>query len=679
MLKTMKLFTPIKIGNVEARNRVMMLPMGMGYSDDYAINDRNIEFYAQRAQGGCGLITVGTMMVSDLWGTKPQYASQKECLGNWDDSFIPGLKKLTGVIRDAGAKSIAQLNICYEWRRDGSYPLEAVGPSAGVAGPFSIPVRELTVEEIGIMVGHFGDGARRAREAGFDIIQLHLGIGYMLSRFISSYSNKRTDKYGGTLEKRLQIVYEVIEDIKKKAGTDIPIMVRISADDFMPGGNRIEDTKKIIPLLGKAGVVAFDIQAGFHEAPQPLTNEFVPDGVNVPLAAEVKKVTNLPVSVGYRIDGVQQAEKILQSGSADFIGMGRALIADPEWANKGASGHPETIRQCIVCSRCLDSVFKGEELRCSLNPEILSDLGKPKPASVKKKVAIIGAGPGGMEAARVAAMRGHQVTLFDKGSRIGGSTVLAAVLNHRLARILTYYKHALAKYPMDIRLNTEVTPAILEQLKPDEVIVSPGGTPIIPNVPGIKEKIVITPYDLKSMVAGKAPKKGLLWFGASIGAKMFIGFPTFVSKILRFHWPIKKRLVVIGGGFAGCEVAHAFMKGRAVTVIEESNKPGYDIGIINRKTQLDHMKKGGVKVEASTKVKEITSKGVKTIKADGTEGFIPADTVIVSVGIEENKELYNQLTKKFKNVHLIGDGAGGKEIRRTMEAVRDGFDISMRI
>lgn len=678
-MSTIKLFTPIKIGNVEARNRVMMLPMGMGYSDDYYINDRNIDFYAQRAQGGCGLITVGTNMVTDLWGTKPQYASQKECVGIWDDKFIPALKKLTTAIRDAGAKSICQLNICYEWRRDSSHPLEAVGPSAGVGGPFSIPLRELTVEEIEIMVGHFGDGARRAKEAGYDILQLHLGIGYMLSRFISSYSNNRTDKYGGTIEKRCQIVLDIIEDIKKKAGADIPIMVRISADDFMPGGNKIEDTKKIIPILEKAGIAAFDIQAGFHEAPQPLTNEFVPDGVNVPLAAEIKKVTNLPVSVGYRIDGVEQAENIIQDGSADFIGMGRALIADPEWANKGIEGHPETIRRCIVCSRCLDSVFKGEDLRCTVNPEILSTLGKPKPASVKKTVAIIGAGPGGMEAARVAALRGHKVVLFDKGNRLGGSLVLASVLNHRLPRVVNWYKQELSKLPIDIRLKTVVTPALLEQLRPDEIIVSPGGEPIIPNVPGINGKNVLTPYDLKDMVAGKAPKKGLLWLGAAIGAKMFIGAPDFVSKILSFHWPIKKRLVVIGGGFAGCEVAHSMMKGREVTVIEESKKPGYDIGIINRKTQLDIMKKAGVKLEVLTKVKEITPNGVKIIAEDGVQGFIPADTVIVSVGVKENRELFNQLTRKFKNVHLIGDGAGGNEIRRTKEAVRDGFEIGMTI
>jgi NADH:flavin oxidoreductases, Old Yellow Enzyme family len=679
MSNLMKIFTPIKIGNVEARNRIMMLPMGMGYSDDYYINEQNINFYRQRAEGGCGLITIGGNMVADLWGTTPQYASQKECLGIWDDKFIPGLMNLTKAIRDAGAKSICQLNICYEWRRDGTHPLEAVGPSAGVGGPFAIPLRELTIEEIELMVNHFGDGGRRAREAGYDIIELHLGIGYMLSRFISSNSNKRTDKYGGTLEKRCQIVLEVIEDIQKKAGADIPIMVRISADDYMPEGNRIEDTKKIIPILEKAGIVAFDIQAGFHECPQPLTNEFVPDGVNVPLSAEVKKVTKLPVAVGYRIDGVEQAEAIVREGKADFIGMGRALIADPDWAKKGSAGHPETIRRCLVCSRCLDSVFKGEDLRCSVNAEILSPLGKPQPAARKKKVVVIGAGPGGMEAARVAAIRGHDVILFDKGSRLGGSLVLASVLNHRMQRLVLWYKQELATLPIDIRLNTEVTPAMLDRMNPDEIVVSPGGEPIVPNVPGLNGDNVLTPFDLKSMVAGKAPKSGLLWWGASLGAKMFIGYPNLVSQVLSFHWPVKKRIAVIGGGFAGLEVAHSMMKGRDVTVIEESNKLGYDVGIINRNTLLNVMKEGGVKFEKQTKVKEITRNGVIIVKLDGSEGFVPADTVIVAIGLLENRKLYEQLSSRFKNVHLIGDGAGGREIRRTMEAVRDGYEVGMTI
>jgi len=679
MAKEYKLMEPIKLGNLELKNRVYMLPMSTELGENYHVTDRLVNFYAARAKGGTGLLTLGTVMVSNFYDTKPQYPSQKGAMGIWDDEFIPGLKKLTSAIRENGAKSCCQLELCYEWRRDGSYPLEAVGPSVGRGGAFIAQVRELTVEEIKIMIGHFGDGARRAREAGFDIIQLHLGIGYMLSRFVSPHSNKRNDEYGGSLERRMRIVQEIIADCQKKAGADFPIMARLSAEEYMPGGNTVEDTKKMVPILEKAGIVAFDIQVGFHESPKPLVNQFVPSGAFVDIAHEIKKVAKIPVIAGYRIDSFELAEQIVEQGKADMVGMARQLIADPEFANKAKAGHPEEIRRCIVCSRCLDAVFVGKGLCCSVNARVASTLGPPVPAKKSKKVAVIGAGPGGMEAARVAAMRGHDVTLFDKGSHLGGSLVLASVLNHKMVRLTSWYKQELAKYPINIRLNTEVTQAMLEQMKPDEIIVSPGGEPIIPNVPGLNGKNVLTPIDLKSMVAGKAPKKGLLWFGTALGAKMFIGNPEFVSKVLSFHWPVKKRLVVIGGGFAGCEIANSFMKGREVTIIEESKRIGSDIGMIDRKTQVDILKSNGVKLETLTKVKEIKPKEVKIERADGSTGVIPADTVIVAIGLNENRKLYNQLLKKFKNVHLIGDAVGGDEIRRTKEAVRDGYEIGMTI
>ncbi len=322
MAKSIKLFEPIKIGNVELKNRVILLPMSTELTQNYHITDKLVDFYEQRAKGGVSMATVGTVMVSDFFGTTPKNPSQAGATGIWSDEFIPELKKLTTAIRKHGAKACCQLEICYEWRRDGSYPLEIVGPSEGPAKPSMPRARELTVEEIQIMVGHYGDGARRAREAGFDIIDLHMGIGYMLSRFLSTFSNRRTDEYGGSLDKRLRIIREVIADIKKKAGDDYPIMARISADEFMPGGHTIEDTKKLVPLLEREGIVAFNIQAGFHESPRPLINQFVPEGNFVYLAQEVKKVTHLPVIAGYRISSPELAEEIVSQGKADMVGLG---------------------------------------------------------------------------------------------------------------------------------------------------------------------------------------------------------------------------------------------------------------------------------------------------------------------------------------------------------------------
>ncbi|WP_041272594.1 NAD(P)/FAD-dependent oxidoreductase [Desulfitobacterium hafniense] len=677
MSRTMKLFEPIKIGNVELKNRLIQLPMTPELAENHHITERLIDFYAQRAKGGIALLTVGTVMVSDFYGTEPQYPSCADAVGIWSDEFIPEWKKFTSVIRESGAKSCCQLDLCYEWRRDGSHPLEAVGPSEGPGGPFVKQVRELTVEEIQIMVGHFGDGAGRAREAGFDMIQLHAGIGYMISRFISSYSNKRTDEYGGSLEKRMRFIQEIIADCQKKAGEDFPIMARISAEDFMPGGCTIEDTKKYVPILERAGIAALDIQVGFHEAPRPLVNEFVPDGAFVGLAHEVKKVVKIPVIAGYRINTVELAEQIVAQGKADMVGMARALVADPKFANKAREGRPETIRPCIVCSRCLDGTFICAGLRCTVNPELTWTGGEPAPGN--KKVVIIGAGPAGMEAARIAAKRGHQVILFDKGSRLGGLLNMACILNEKLERLIRWYQQELAKLPIDIRLKTEVTPAVLEQMKPDEIIVAPGGEPIIPNVPGVNGKNVLGGFDMKKLIEGIPPKGGPLWRIAAVGAKQFAGNPSLMRKAMNCHWPVKRRLAVIGGGFAGCEVAMSMMKGREVTIIEESKRLGNDIGIINRATEMNILKTAGVRMETLTKVKEFTPAGVRVIKQDGSEDFIAADTVMLSLGVQENRKLYNQLAAKFNNVHLIGDAAGGNEIRRTREAIRDGYAIGMTI
>ncbi|MHB8072396.1 NAD(P)/FAD-dependent oxidoreductase [Desulfosporosinus fructosivorans] len=679
MSNTMKLFEPIKIGNVEIKNRTALLPMSTELTNDHYVTDRMVDFYAQRAKGDVGLLTVGTVYVSDFRGTHPLYPPHRGAAGIWSDEFIPGWKKLTSAVRENGGKSCAQLNLYYEWRRSNTLPLEPVGPSEGPSGPFVSYVREATVEEIQIMISEFGDGARRAREAGFDVIELHAGIGYGVNRWLSPYSNKRTDAWGGSLENRMRFLLEIIKDCQAKAGTDIPLMVRLSADEYMPGGHTIEDTKKIIPILEKAGIVAFSIQAGFHESERPLVNQFVPDGCIVDLATECKTVTKLPVMAGYRIDSPEMANEIVTQGRADMVGFARALVADPDLVKKYREGRPETIRRCIVCSRCLDNIFVGKHLDCSVNAEVASTLGKPTPSSKRKKVAVIGAGPAGMEAARIAAMRGHTVTLFEKGSRLGGSWNLASILNYRLERPLAWYKQELAKLPIDIRLNTEVTETILDQLKADEIIVAPGGDPIIPDVPGVNGKNVLGGHDIKKLMDGIPPKKGLLWRFAAIGAKTFSGYHKLMRFALGIPWPLKRRLVVIGGGFAGCEVAFELNKGREVTIIEESKKIGYDIGPIDRKTELNILKQNGVRMEALTKVKEFTRNGVKIIKQDGTEGLIEADSVMLSLGVKENKKLYERLSKKFENVHLIGDGVGEGVIRRTREAIRDGYDIGMRI
>jgi len=676
MTNTKKLFEPISLGNVALKNRVVMLGMSTGLGNDYDVTDRLVDFYAARAQGGTGLMILGSAYVADFRGTDPGYKTINAGSGIWSDEFIPGLKKLTTAIRENGGKSCCQLALCCEWRADSSAPLEGVGPSEGPGGPGVRKLRELTVDEIHLIIDQFGEGARRAKDAGFDMIEFHCGIGYFINRFISSYSNKRTDEYGGTLEKRMRFPLEVIASAQQKAGKDYPIICRISADELMPGGHTMTETKQMVPLLEKAGVAALSVQTGWHESPQMLVQQWVEPGAWVYMAEEVKKVTKLPVMGAYRIDSAELAEDIVAQGKADMVGLARALIADPEFANKAREGRPETIRRCIACCRCLDDIFVGSTVHCSVNAAMGRDLEKPVPGN--KKVVVIGTGPSGMEAARIAAKRGHKVTLFDRNSRLGGLLVMAQILNERLERLVAWFNQEVRSLPIDIRLNTEVTQALLEQMKPDVIIVAPGGDPIVPDVPGVNGKNVLGGFDMKKMIEGHAPKPGLLWMLAAIGAKQFGGHPGFMRWGMGLPWPVKKRVAVIGGGFAGCEVAMGMMSGRQVTIIEESKSIGRDIGIVDRRPTMDILKNGGVRMETLTKVKEITPEGVKVTKEDGSEGFIAADTVMLSLGVRENKTFADQLSAKFKQVYLIGDASGG-DIRRIREAIADGFELGMKI
>ncbi|MCG2797340.1 MAG: NADH:flavin oxidoreductase, partial [Cellulomonas sp.] len=253
-------FTPISLGSVQLKNRIGFLPMTTGLVDDYKITDAFLDFYGQRARGGTGLTAIGSAYVCNLYGTKPLYPTAGRAVGIWDDEFIPGFRRLADVIRDGGSKSCVQLQCCYEWRADGTHELEAVGPSDGPGGPFVKHLRELTHDEIQLIIRQYGDAAVRAQQAGIDMLEIHAGIGYLVARFLSSYSNRRTDEYGGPVCNRTRFLTDIIDEIHRRTGDDYPVMVRISADDFMPGGNRIADTQEIIPIVDEHGVVAWSIQ-----------------------------------------------------------------------------------------------------------------------------------------------------------------------------------------------------------------------------------------------------------------------------------------------------------------------------------------------------------------------------------------------------------------------------------
>ncbi|MFC2001483.1 FAD-dependent oxidoreductase [Chloroflexota bacterium] len=678
MPKTKRLFEPITVGKVELKNRLIMLGMTMGLANDYKVNDRLINFLSARARGGAGLVTLGSAFPVDFCDTKPACHETPLGVGIWSDEFIPGLRNLAKAIHDNGARASCQVTLHYEWRPSKKAPLEVVGPSDGPDILTAGKVRTLTIDEIHKLVEQFGEGVRRAREAGFDMVEFNVGMGYLINRFLSPYSNKRTDEYGGSLENRMRLILKIIDAARNKAGSDYTLMCRLSGDEFIEGGNTLEDVKKMVPLLEGAGVAAINLQAGWHESPRPLVQQWVPAGAFAYMAEEIKKVTTLPVVAAVRIDDPLLAEDIVASGKADLVGMARALLVDAELPNKAREGRLQDIRHCIACCRCLDNTVTGLPPECSINASL--DIEKLEPAAKSKKVLVIGGGPAGMEAARVAAMRGHKVTLCEQGQRLGGLLILAAVLNDKLENLTKWLTRQVENLPIEIKMKTKVTSAVVESMKPDAVIIALGGEPIIPQVSGIDGDNVISGYDIKNMMNGIQPKKGILWSLGTILAKSLSGRPGTMRTLMGLNFPIKKKVAIIGGQFAGLELALILMeKGKNVRVTEESKRLGTDIGVVTRWIETQMLRKGGVKMETLAKLKEITGKGVKVIREEDKEEFFEADTVLLALGLKENTTLAKELEGKAPAVYLIGDAAEGSGTKRIREAIATGFEIGGKI
>ncbi len=698
-MKYEKLNTPFKIGNVELRNRFVMLPMTIEKTDNYHVGDDLCDFYEQRAKGGAALIELGSCYICDCFDTHPKYHTTTGAVGVWDDCFIPGLTRTAEVCHKHGAKLAAQLQLCYEWRPDGTHELLSYAPSKDVvSGPFvGMPEREFTKEEIQLVVKQYGEAALRCQKAGIDIIEIHAGIGYMVMRFISKYSNHRTDEYGGSTENRCRLLTDIIDEIHRQCGDEYPILVRYSADDLMPGGQRVEDLKEVIECVEAHGIDAWSIQAGFHEAPRPVANQLVPEGEFIYLSKEAKKYTKLPCFPGTRINHLDVCEQILLDGSGDAAGMARHWIAEPEIGIKVAEGRSEEVRPCIVCSRCLDNIFIGKPCKCSVNPNVyFSQFGLPqdKPAEdPNKKFLIVGAGPSGLEAARTLKMRGYKnVTVVDQKKKPCGLLNLAQVLNDELPPLVDWYNNEIARLGIDVRCNTKATPEFIKSFGADEVILAVGPETVSPDVPGKDNKNVIDSHALKELVEGKnTPGMGFMW-GLSCFGMGILGAPLGLMKWgLGTHLLVKKRMAVIGGGFAGIEVASAMNEGREVTVIEPNKKAGAEIGIIDKNPELRKLKKEGVKILTSTKVKAYTKEGVLCEDAEGKEFTVPVDTIIAGTVCVDNTELYDQV--KADNVHLIGnasphDGWEGvkendpyktDEYKRCLEAIRDGYLVGMKL
>lgn len=636
------LFESIKVGNVELKNRMVMLAVGTGYPEpDGMVGDRFINFCVERARGGVGLIITPFAPFDMAIPVIP---------GLYDDRFIPGARRLTDAVHAYGTKIAPQFLGQYFWVNKASGSFEFIAPSAVFNKMIGTTPKSLTLEEIHLLVDEYGEAGRRTREAGFDAIELPMGIGYLLNRFISPCTNKRTDEYGGSLENRMRFPLEIIDRIHKRAGEDYPIICRVSAEEYMEGGHTLKDSKKVVSILESAGVQAIDVEAGWHECPVPLVVMSVPRGAFVYLAEEIKKVVNVPVVAAYRINTPELAEQILADGKADLIGLGRALLADPEFPNKAREGRSDEIRSCIACSNCLDNLLTGYKSGtalpafCSINPRMGKEAEYTiEPARVAKRVLIVGGGPGGMEAARVAALRGHQVSLCEKGEELGGQLRVACLPPYKdeLGSLIKNMATQVRKAGVEVRLNTEVTSELVGKETPDVLILAIGATPLIPDIPGVEQDNVVTAVD-----------------------------------VLMRREDVGETAIVVGGGMVGCETAEFLANlGKKVTIVEMLPKIGSDYGATYRHVVLRRLREIGIKMETNVTVEEITDRGVKA-KRDGAAKFFPGDTVVLAVGFKSNKELGEKLSGKVPAPYSIGDCV---EPRRIKEAIEEGFVLASEI
>lgn len=654
-MRLTKLFEPGRIGNMEIRNRLVMAPMGTSSHDmEGHMNQRTIDYYAKRAEGGVGfIIPQGASVVPE--------AHLPHGGAIHDDSFIPGLRKLADAVHGYGARIACQVThpgviLFAAWSGYQRPPeMEIVGPSPVPCFTYQVTPRELSRGEIHRLAAAFAEGARRAKEAGFDAVEVHGAHGYFLSAFLSPFRNRRTDEYGGSVENRARFACEVIARIRQKVGADFPLLIRMNGSDFLEGGLTIDEAKQQAAMFVEAGVDAVDVTASTQDSRQwrDLTYMY-PDGAIVHLAEAIKKAVKVPVITVGKIGDPVLADRILREGKADFVAMGRALLADPEIANKAREGRLEDIRRCIYCNNCrigrmspnvIESRRTG--LRCTVNPALLREREfELTPAPKRKKVMVIGGGLAGMEAARVLAERGHQVSLYEKSGELGGQWEIASGFLPSKSIFATLSQYLIRRLPevgVKVTLNQEVTRQFLQEQKPDAVVVATGATSTTLKVPGANGENVVQAVDVH---AGKA----------SVG----------------------DRVVVIGGRLGGMEVADFLAeKGKKVSVVTK-NRLGENGTPLERNifvTLRDRLIERRVMIFAHSPVFEIRSNGVYVVY-DNELLFLPADTVVMAVGARPESKLVADLQGIAPELYAIGDCVQARDAR---EAIHEGAEVGRKI
>lgn len=587
--------------------------------DDGAITGRVIEHYRVRAAGGPAMVIMEACAVSPE-GIVSLYQARI-----YDDRFTEGLSRIARVIESEGAVPALQI---HHGGRQTSVKVIKQRPLA----PSNLPcpkikgeVEPMTIDRIKEIVHKFGEAAGRAVEAGFKMIEIHGAHGYLVSQFLSKYSNIREDQYGGDTFGRTRFAREIVEEIKGRVGKDFPLSFKISAQEFVPGGLTVLESVEILKQLAEAGVDIVQVSAGTDTTPEWVSQPmFMKRACLADSAERIRKALKIPVMAVGRINDPLVADAIISEGKADLVCIGRGLLADPEMPKKAKEGRLDDIRICIACNTCMESIFRKGRIECLVNPSLgREEEMKIRPADTSKKVMVVGGGPGGLNVAWVAAKRGHDVHLYEKESILGGQLNLGGISSYKkeLLNLIEFQRRQIKKFGVRCHINFQVTYDTVKKENPDVVILATGSKPITPPVKGIDKSIILTLPD-----------------------------------ILTDDKPERRKIVIIGGGSTGCEVAlHLSDNGCPVTIVEQFPKIGGQMESVTKKVFLSILKKNGVRIMTGYKLSRVEDTGVFVMDKDGSELFIEADNVVIAVGSKPDNSLYNQIKSMGITIHQIGD------------------------